>query len=286
MPRVITIANMKGGVGKTTLSVNLAFELFYRKNKVLVIENDPQFNATTSLVRPEQYVKDYIRTTKYITTASIYEKRMRGSKDSNEAPLPFNQCWQFKSTKWSLDLVGSTLDLNDTLKNPNGKVNFLKNFIAKRCQEYDYIIIDCPPTPGILTDAALEASNFAIVPVTPDYFASIGLPQFIRSVEEFKEDQADENDVKILGVVFSRVPRAIDALSRQAISEVQAIDPQKCQPFQNHLPDFKVFARSLYQACPLRMLKGQGQRGKNEAMQSMRQLTDEIIGRIEALEKI
>lgn len=286
MPKVITVANMKGGVGKTTLSVNLAFELFYRQNKVLVIDNDPQFNATTSFVRPEQYVEDYIKNTKFVTTASIYEKRMRGSKAPNDAPLPVNRCWMFKNTNWSLDLVGSTLDLNDTLKNPNGKVNFLKNFISKRCQDYDYVIIDCPPTPGILTEAALEASNYAIVPVTPDYFASIGLPQFIRSVEEFKEDQADANNVQILGVVFSRVPRLLDALSRQAIEEVRTIDPGKCKPFENHLPEFKVFARSLYQARPLGMLSGKGQRGKNEAMQSMRQLTDEIIIRIEALEKI
>ena len=90
MPKVICFANMKGGVGKTTLCVNLAFELFRGNDKILVVDNDPQFNATSSLVSPKNYINNFIKSGKNLTVYDIYPRfRIRNEKLSDVKKLAF-----------------------------------------------------------------------------------------------------------------------------------------------------------------------------------------------------
>ena len=163
MPHVICFANMKGGVGKTTLCVNLGFALFSRQKKVLIVDNDPQFNATTALLEPQNYLKYCINTgAKYRTIHDIYEKppRIAGGNVDKGWQEYFIPRWFMGDKKAArLDLLASRIDLYETLRNPSQKEYLLDKFLANRAQDYDYVLIDCPPTPSVLTLSAFSGQS-------------------------------------------------------------------------------------------------------------------------------
>ncbi len=101
----------------------------------------------------------------------------------------------------SLDLLPSRLELSRTLKNPTGKERRLAKALARISDRYDLILIDCAPTESILTDAAYFASRYVIVPVKPEFMATIGLPLLARSLQEFQIEN-DDHEIEIAGLVF------------------------------------------------------------------------------------
>jgi chromosome partitioning protein len=122
----------------------------------------------------------------------------------------------------NLDLIVSRLELSNTLKNPHGKERRLAKALSKVADDYDLILIDCAPTESILTEAAYHASRYALVPVKPEFLATIGLPLLARSIQEFKYENSD-HDLDICGIVFNHSSSySVGPEGTRSIKEVQA----------------------------------------------------------------
>jgi chromosome partitioning protein len=204
MATVVSLINMKGGVGKTTIAAQLAHAAASRKLRTLAVDLDPQANLSQTLLTPEKYVKHL--KDKKPTIVQVFEQYAPAT-DQNLGPQPF----QIKDViiksagygyKSNLDLIPSRLELSHTLKNPTGKERRLAKAIAQIADDYDLILIDCAPTESILTDAAYFASRYVTVPVKPEFLATIGLPLLARSMQQFKFEN-DDQKLDICGIVFN-----------------------------------------------------------------------------------
>ncbi|MDR2954624.1 MAG: ParA family protein [Prevotella sp.] len=162
MVQIITVLNHKGGVGKTTSSVNIGAGLSIRGKKVLLIDLDPQANLTLHFSLPIN------------KTPNVYEA-LRG-----ESPLPVTK------VKENLDVVTSSLDLTaaeSELSGVAGREFILKELVSKIKSEYDFIIIDCPPSLGLLTLNALAVSDYMIIPIEMGDFALAGMNKLFEIVQ-------------------------------------------------------------------------------------------------------
>lgn len=286
MPVVIAFANMKGGVGKTTLCVNLAFEILAsRSQRVLLVDNDPQSNATTALVSPDEYINECLGGTQ-LTIYDIYEQPHRKQRKTLDPEKLFMRRWKLVDDRdTSLDLIASRLELYETLRNPSQKEYLVDKYLAKNAADYDYVFIDCPPTPSVLTLSAFAASDYVLIPVTPDNFAALGLPNFLTILNDFKHDMVDRHDVKPLGVVFTNVPRRHTADVDQArinVHETLANIPEAPPVFDSELSHWSVLQKVLWQSVPIQHMSGTGLRGKTQAIDELRAILDEIDERVAA----
>ena len=179
---IITIANQKGGVGKTTTVVNLATALASIDKKVLVIDMDPQYNSSMSF-------------NAYNTNRSIY-KVFSNDTDINDAIQ--------KSQIPKLDVISACEDLAAAeyeLADDNNRNYLLKKFISNINNIYDYIFIDTPPTLGLLTVSSLTASDEVLIPVQCEFFALEGLSKLIKTIELVKNNL--NINLKLNGIILT-----------------------------------------------------------------------------------
>ncbi len=166
MGKVISIANQKGGVGKTTSAINMAASLAAIEHTTLIIDIDPQSNTTSGLGIESKTVSN-----------SIYEV-MVGGVDATDAiretELPF-----LDLIPSHINLVGAEIEMIDRQE----RERILQKAIAGLREEYDFIIIDCPPSLGLLTINSLTASDSVIIPVQCEYFALEGLGQLLNTIK-------------------------------------------------------------------------------------------------------
>ena len=170
MPRIIAIANRKGGVGKTTTTVNVATAMAATGKKVLVIDLDPQGNATTSM-----------GINKKGRMASSYEVLL-GERTLSEAVV-WTEIPNFSIVPSSADLAGAEVELVDM---PNREFA-LKQAIVQSAVNYDYVLIDCPPSLSLVTINALVAANAVIVPLQCEFLALEGITDLIRNINIIKK---------------------------------------------------------------------------------------------------
>jgi chromosome partitioning protein len=166
MGKVIAVANQKGGVGKTTTSVNLAAGLAYLGKKVLLIDFDPQGNATQGIGASRSSFK-----------LSAYDLLLNDKK-ANEVIISIQQPPLFLVPS-TIDLAGADLEM---VEYKQGKEKLLKNKIDPIKDAYDYVIIDCPPSLGLLNTNALTAADSVIIPVQCEYYALEGLTQLLSTI--------------------------------------------------------------------------------------------------------
>ena len=207
MGKIISITNQKGGVGKTTTCVNLAAFIAKAGNRVLIIDMDPQGNASSAVgVEP---TKD---------DNTIYEVLI-GECSAKEAIYP--------SVMEGLDVLPSTVDLSGAeveLVHLNNRENILKEALLQAKREYDYIFIDCPPSLSLLTVNALTATDSIIIPIQCEYFALVGLGQLMNTVKLIKKHL--NPTIEIEGVLLT-MKDARSNLVNQVAEEIQKYFKEK-----------------------------------------------------------
>jgi|TARA_R100000479_G_scaffold69849_1_gene33524 chromosome partitioning protein len=201
MGKIIAIANQKGGVGKTTTSVNLAASLGVLEKKVLLIDADPQANATSGLgIDVEEVEKG---------TYQILEHTIAAADAIMETSSP-----NLHLIPAHIDLVAIEIELVDQDK----RESMLKNAIVGLKDQYDYILIDCAPSLGLLTLNALTAADSVIIPIQCEYFALEGLGKLLNTIKSVQK--IHNNNLDIEGLLLTMYDSRL-RLSNQVVDEVK-----------------------------------------------------------------
>ena len=207
MAKIIAFANQKGGVGKTTSAVNVAASLGLLGKKVLIVDLDPQGNATSGVGIPKKSLKG---TVKEVLTGETTIKQVI-------LPTNYKNLWIVPT---NVSLSGTEFDLY----NDEGSEYNLKDAFGSVSADYDYIIIDCPPSLGMLTVNALVASDGILVPMQAEFYAVEGLSQLISTTKRVKK--LYNEDLQIVGILITMYNKRL-LLSMQVMDELQKYYPDK-----------------------------------------------------------
>ena len=254
MGRVIAVANQKGGVGKTTTSINLAACLAEKGKKVLAVDMDPQGNLTSGLGVDKDSVEK-----------SIYELII-GEVDIKEV---IN-----KEVLENLDIIPTSIDLSAAeieLIGVDDKEYILRNAIDQVKDQYDFVIIDCPPSLSMLTINAMTTADSVIVPIQCEYYALEGLSQLIHTVELVKDRL--NSKLEIEGVVFTMYDARTN-LSLQVVENVK--DNLQQNIYKTIIPRNIRLAEAPSYGLPINKYDP-----KSTGAESYMRLADEVIEREE-----
>ena len=200
--KIVTLANQKGGVGKTTTTVNLAASLAELGYKVLVVDSDPQGNASSGLGVSIKGMEKHLYHC-YLDKEHVAKSIRKSSYLDNLDILPTH-----------IDLIGVEVELMAAMK----REQYLAKLLDPLLESYEYILVDCPPSLGLLTLNALTASDSVIIPLQCEYFALEGLSQLIRTIRLVKRSY--NKKLKIEGLLLTMYDRR-NKLTFQVAKEVK-----------------------------------------------------------------
>jgi chromosome partitioning protein len=199
MAKIVALANQKGGVGKTTTAINLGASVAACERRVLLVDLDPQANATSGIGVTEADPSMY--------DVLIENMPLKEIIRPTEIPTLF-------LAPSSVDLVGAEVELRDAI----GREYYLKRVLEPIAADYDYILIDSPPSLGLLTVNGLTAANSVLVPLQAEYFALEGVTQLLATIDRVKSAVNPSLDVE--GIVLTMYDERIN-LARQVAEEVR-----------------------------------------------------------------
>jgi chromosome partitioning protein len=277
MAIVVSLINMKGGVGKTTLAMQLAHSAAGAGLRTLAIDLDPQSNLSQALLGPKDYLA-HLKANKP-TVVQIFDDYVpTSSATGSPKKLKVEDVTLKDIGYWSnatVDLIPSRLELSRTMKNPTGKERRLAKAVAQIEDQYDLVIIDCAPTESILTDAAYFASRYIVVPIKPEFMATIGLPLLARSLKEF-ELENDDHEIEIAGIVFNHSSSySVGPEGQRSIKEVTDFAAEEdWYVCENQMKYSASYAKAAREAAPISATSY----ARGDVVSDFRRLKDEIFG--------
>ena len=252
MGRIIAVANQKGGVGKTTTTINLSACLAEQGQKVLVIDVDPQGNTTSGLGIDKNNTENTVYEL-MLGEASIDDCIYKSVRDDLDV-IPSN-----------VNLAGAEIDLIDI----DDREYILKKIVNSLKEKYDFILLDCPPSLSMLTVNAMTAANTVLVPIQCEYYALEGLSQLIRTINLVKKKLNPELEIE--GVVFTMYDARTN-LSLQVVENVKANLKQTV--YKTIIPRNIRLAEAPSHGLPINLYDS-----KSAGAESYRLLAEEVIHR-------
>ena len=251
MGKIIAVANQKGGVGKTTTTINLSTILAKKGKKVLLIDADPQGNATSG-VGAEKDVE--FSTYDILVGETEIEEAIEGTIIKNLSVCPSN-----------INLAGAEVELVSMMS----REQRLKEKLEEVKSKFDYILIDCPPSLGLITLNAFTAANSVLIPVQCEYYALEGLSELMYTIQLVKERL--NNELEIEGIVFTMYD-ARTCLSLQVVENVKENIDKKI--YKSIIPRNVRLAEAPSYGQPINLYSP-----RSAGAEAYRALADEVIAR-------